>query len=63
MNDHAADQKLIDVKEVLEVNFWCEELNLRAEELTEIVSEVGPSVFDVRLFLAKRLLLTWPQAY
>ena len=50
-------EKHIDIKEAWNLNFWCEELNLRAEELKEIVRLVGPKVHDVRVYLAKRLLL------
>jgi hypothetical protein len=53
----------IDLKETLDVNFWCEELNLRADELRDIVKQVGPAVHDVRLYLAKKLLINWPVSY
>jgi hypothetical protein len=53
----------IDLKEPWDLNFWCEELNLRAEELKEIVRLVGPKVHDVRTYLAKRLLLSSPLTY
>lgn len=53
----------INVKEAWDVNFWCDELNLRAEDLKEIIKQVGPMVHDVRLHLAKNLLVKWPQAY
>ncbi len=56
-------EKKIDVKESWDINFWCEELNLRADELKEIVRTVGPQVHDVRLHIAKKLLLSWPKAY
>lgn len=49
--------KKIDVKESWDVNFWCEEFNLRAEELKEIVKNVGPDVHDVRVHLAKKLIM------
>lgn len=57
------DDKRIDVKESWNINYWCEEFNLRAEELKEIVKIVGPMVHDVRLHLAKKLLLNWPLSY
>lgn len=57
------DHNKINLKESWDVNFWCDELNLKAEELKEIVKNVGPVVHDVRLYLAKRLLLNWPSAY
>ncbi len=57
------DEKKIDIKESWDINFWCEELNLRAEELKEIVSMVGPAVHDVRLHIAKKLLISWPATY
>ena len=56
-------EKNIDVKESWDVNFWCEELNLRAEELKEIVKVVGPKVHDVRVYLAKKLMLASPLTY
>ncbi len=55
-------EKKIDVKESWDVNFWCEELNLRTEELKEIVRTVGPQVHDVRVHLAKKLMLIDPHA-
>lgn len=53
----------IDLREAWDVNYWCEELNLRAEELKEIVKVVGPKVHDVRVYIAKKLLIHWPLAY
>ncbi|MES2526221.1 MAG: DUF3606 domain-containing protein [Bdellovibrionota bacterium] len=53
----------IDVKESWDVNFWCEELNLRAEELKEIVKVVGPQIHDVRVHLAKKLMMHFPLSY
>ena len=44
----------IHLNESWELNHWCEELNLRAEELKEIVRKVGPKIDDVRDFLVKR---------
>lgn len=52
--------KAIDLKKSWDVNYWCEEFNLRAEELKEIVQNVGPSVHDVREHLAKNLFHSWP---
>lgn len=59
-SDFSADKKSIDLKKSWDVNFWCEELNLRAEELQEIVKSVGNNAQDVRLHLAKKLILNWP---
>ncbi len=56
-------EKKIDVKESWDVNFWCEEFNLRAEELKEIVKNVGPKVHDIRVHLAKKLLMTSTLTY
>lgn len=53
----------INVKEAFDLHFWCEELNLKKEELLDIISKVGPLVHDVRLHIAKRLLINWPNAY
>jgi len=53
----------INIKEALDIHFWCEELSLKKEELLEIISKVGPKVHDVRLHFAKRLLISWPVAY
>ena len=44
----------IDIRESWEVNHWCEELNLRADELREIVAKVGTSLEAIRDFLAHR---------
>lgn len=57
------EKKTINIKESWDINYWCEEFNLRAEELKEIVKEVGPSVHEVRLHLAKKLLINWPVSY
>lgn len=59
-SEHPTDKKHIDLKKSWDVNFWCEELNLRAEELQEIVKSVGNDAQDVRLHLAKKLILNWP---
>lgn len=53
----------IDIKHAWDVNFWCDELNLRADDLKEIVKQVGPAVHDVRVHLAKNLIVNWPLAY
>lgn len=57
------DLKEINLQKSWNVNYWCEELNLCAEDLKEIVKAVGPSVHEVRVFLAKKLLLSWTRAY
>lgn len=62
-DQNLADVKVINVKEALDVSFWCDEFNLKADELLDIVKRVGPLVHDVRLYLAKRLLISWPVAY
>ena len=62
-HDQNEVEKRIDVKESWDVNFWCEELNLRAEELKEIVKMVGPEIHDVRVHLAKKLMLHFPLSY
>lgn len=53
----------INLKEAWDINFWCDELNLQADDLMEIVKLVGPAVHDVRVYMAKRLILKWPLAY
>ena len=53
----------INVMEAWDVMYWCDELNLRDEELKDIVRQVGPAVHDVRLHLAKKLLINWPSTY
>jgi hypothetical protein len=58
-----SDEKLINIKEAWDINYWCDELNLKAEELKEIVKEVGPKPHDVRMFIAKRLLINWNMSY
>lgn len=45
---------IIHLNENWELNHWCEEFNLRAEELKEIVKRVGPKIEDIRAFLVKR---------
>lgn len=62
---HAAQttELKINIKEAFDLHFWCEELSLKKEELLEIISQVGPLVHDVRLHIAKRLLINWPVAY
>lgn len=57
------NEKKIDVRESWDINFWCEELNLRAEELKEIVKQVGPAVHDVRVHIAKNLILNSTLTY
>ncbi len=52
-----------EILESMDISYWCEELNLKAEDLREIIRIVGPAVHDVRLYLAKRLLLNWPVTY
>ena len=47
---------IIHLNESWELNHWCEELNLRAEELKEIVKKVGPQLEDIRGYLARRNL-------
>lgn len=59
----AYHSKKIDLKESLDVSFWCEEFSLCVDELKEIVKTVGPLVHDVRVHLAKKLLVRWPQNY
>lgn len=67
MSEQICDSNLsddtINIKEAWDVNFWCDELNLKADELKEIVRQVGPAVHDVRLHIAKKLILKWPLAY
>ena len=46
----------LNLKESWEVNSWCEELNLRADELKEIVQKVGSNIHAIREYLAKRSL-------
>ena len=57
------NEKQINIRESWDINYWSEELNLRAEELVDIVKQVGPSIHEVRLHLAKRFLLNWPASY
>jgi hypothetical protein len=57
------DGMKIDIKESWDINYCCEELNLRADELKAIVVKVGPAVQDVRLHLAKKQLIDWPANY
>ena len=57
------DESSINMSKSKDVTFWCEELNLRAEDLKEIVKKVGPSIHEVRVFLAKKLLSQWVVQY
>lgn len=57
------EEKKIDVKEQLNLHYWCEELNIKADELKDIVTKVGPMVMDVRMYIAKQLMKSWPVAY
>jgi hypothetical protein len=57
------DPQMIHVQEAWNVNYWCDEFNLRAEELKEIVKKVGPMVLDVRKYLARKLMASWPAFY
>lgn len=67
MSDNVTEQKMtesrINVKESWDINFWCDELNLKADELKEIIKQVGPEVHNVRLHLAKNMIVKWPLAY
>ena len=58
-----SDDAMINIKEARDLNFWCDELHLKKEELLDIVRKVGPLVHDVRLHIAKKLLISWPVAY
>lgn len=63
MNRSNMSDVKINVKEILDLNFWTEELNLKADDLKDIIREVGPKVHDVRVYLAKKLLMAWPSSY
>lgn len=45
--------EFVHLNESWELNRWCEELNLRSDELIEIVKKVGPAIADVRDYLAR----------
>ena len=53
----------IQMQELKNVHFWCEELNLKAEDLKDIVLDVGPVVQNVREYLAKKFMASWPAYY
>jgi hypothetical protein len=57
------EEKKINVKESWDINYWCDELNLKADELKDIVKEVGPGLHDVRLHIAKKHMIKWPVSY
>jgi hypothetical protein len=63
IKDETPEDRKINVSEVKELNYWCEELNLRAEDLKDIIIKVGPAVHDVKLYMAKKLLISWPETY
>ena len=46
----------VSLSENGEFNSWCEELNVRADELKDIVQLVGSNIHAVRDFLAKRCM-------
>ena len=46
----------VNLTENGEFNSWCEELNVRADELKEIVQLVGSNIHAVRDYLAKRCM-------
>jgi hypothetical protein len=48
---------MIHLKGNWELNRWCEELNLRAEELKEIVKKVGPKYKDIKAYIEKKKAL------
>ncbi len=50
-------QGRIDILEKGELNHWCDELNLQADELTEIVKNVGPNLEAVRDYLVRRSMM------
>ena len=43
-----------------DLQFWSEELNLQTDELKDIIQEVGPSIHEVRVHLAKKSMANWP---
>lgn len=61
--NRTSNERIINVKESWDINFWCDELNLKAEELRDIIKQVGPSLHDVRLFIAKKHIVNWPVSY
>jgi hypothetical protein len=61
MNDYISQE--IHLDEVMNVLFWCEELSVGTEELNDIVSDVGTNVHEVREYLAKKLMASWPAYY
>ncbi len=62
-NTNIIDEKNINPGRSLDLYYWCDELNVRAEELKDIIKQVGPSLHEIRLYLSKKLLLSWPAAY
>lgn len=60
-NEHETSKRplgsMIHLKGNWELNRWCEELNLRAEELKEIVRKVGPMFEDIKAYIAKKKAL------
>lgn len=47
---------VVHLNEGWDLNHWCEVFNLRADELREIVRDVGPQIDKVREYLVKRNL-------
>lgn len=67
MNENLRNRKdeeaPINIKKAWDLNYWCDELNLKAEELVEIVKKVGPFPHDIRVYIAKRHLNQWTTTY
>lgn len=51
VNISSKSRDYIDIKKSWNLNHWCQEFNLRAEELIRIVKRVGPSLAAIRHFL------------
>lgn len=52
-----SEQSYINLNNCWDLNHWCDELNLRADELKEIVSKVGSDVQAVREYVVRSNLL------
>lgn len=51
MNTNDAKPVFIDIKKSWDLNHWCQELNLRSDELIRIIRRVGPSLSEIKRFI------------
>lgn len=47
MKDNVRAYPSIYLNKSWEINYWCQKLNLRADELKEMIRKVGPALDDI----------------